>query len=596
MTLFSATELSKSYYEKVLFENISFGMQDGERIGVIGRNGAGKTSLLRIIAGIDVPDSGEVAFNKEVRVEYLEQLPAFDVDDTALHAVVSAYDETHGHLEDWELETRARQTLGKLGIHDPSKNVHILSGGQRKRVAIARALMAEPDLLILDEPTNHLDTSSVQWLQDDLQSTTRGLLLVTHDRYFLDAVCTRIIEIDQNRLFSYDGSYERYLERKESMIAVADSTADHQRNKLRTELAWLQKGAKARRSKQQSRIDWIEKMKKEQTTASTEFRDIDIEVGGRFLGGKIIDAIDIAVPPIITDFTYRAATKDRIGIIGANGAGKTTLLNLLAGKKPPTQGHVTIGDTVSIGFFQQEIKDLKENETVVWNVREIAEYIDVGIGRERFITAKELCDRFGFSSKQQHAYVHTLSGGERRRLGLLRILMSNPNVLFLDEPTNDFDLVTLSALEDYLAFFKGVLLIVSHDRAFLDKTVDTIWAFEDGGRIKEYPGNYSSYLEKIEAKPKKGSANKDLNTSGKDAASATADAPKKLTYKEQREYATLEAKIADLEKQNEEIVALLGSGTGSYTDHQEWAAKHDALMASIEKATTRWMELAERLS
>jgi ATP-binding cassette subfamily F protein uup len=366
-----------------------------------------------------------------------------------------------------------------------------MSGGQRKRVAIARALMAQPDLLILDEPTNHLDAVSVQWLQDDLQATSRGLLLVTHDRYFLDAVCTRIIELDQHRLFSYDGSYESYLERKESMIAVADATADHQRNKLRTELAWLQKGAKARRTKQQSRIDWIDKMQREQKTASTEFRDIDIEVGGRFLGGKIIDAVEITHGSLITNFTYRAAPSNRIGIIGANGSGKTTLLNILNGSIRPTSGHVGIGDTVTIGFFQQEIKDLDENATVVTNVRDIAEYIDAGVGRERYISAKELCDRFGFSSKQQHAYVHTLSGGERRRLGLLRVLMSNPNVLFLDEPTNDFDLVTLSALEDYLSYFKGVLLIVSHDRAFLDKTVDTIWAFEAGGVIKEYPGNYT---------------------------------------------------------------------------------------------------------
>lgn len=591
MTLFTVTDLSKSYYEKSLFERISFGMQDGERVGVIGRNGAGKTSLLRIIAGIDQPDSGDVAINREVRIEYLEQLPSFDVDDTALHAVMSAYDESHGHLEEWELETRARRTLGRLGIHDPSSNVHVLSGGQRKRVAISRALMSEPDLLILDEPTNHLDAASVQWLQDDLQSTARGLLLVTHDRYFLDAVCTRIIELDQTRLFSYDGSYEQYLERKESMIALADATADHQRNKLRTELAWLQKGAKARRSKQQSRIDWIDKMQKEQKTASTEFRDIDIEVGGRFLGGKIIDAIDVSLPPMIKDFTYRAAPKDRIGIIGANGAGKTTLLSLLAGKRTPKEGHVTIGDTVSIGFFQQELRDLLENETVVANVREVAEYIDVGVGRERFITAKELCDRFGFSSKQQHAYVHTLSGGERRRLGLLLILMSNPNVLFLDEPTNDFDLVTLSALEEYLTYFKGVLLIVSHDRAFLDKTVDTIWAFEEGGHVKEYPGNYTAYLEKIEAKPKKASASSQSGTSV-----AAADAPKKLTYKEQREYETLEAKIASLEIKSNELIAQLGSGAGTYTDHLQWAEEHKKVVANVEKATARWMELAERKS
>jgi ATP-binding cassette subfamily F protein uup len=595
MTLFSATDLSKSYYEKTLFEGISFGMQSGERIGVIGRNGAGKTSLLRIIAGLDRPDAGEVAFNRDARVEYLPQLPTFDRSDTALHAVTSAYDQSHGFLEEWELETRAKRMLGKLGIHDPLRDVHIMSGGQRKRVAIARALMAEPDLLILDEPTNHLDAVSVQWLQDDLQATSRGLLLVTHDRYFLDAVCTRIIELDQHRLFSYDGSYESYLERKESMIAVADATADHQRNKLRTELAWLQKGAKARRTKQQSRIDWIEKMQREQKTGSTEFRDIDIEVGGRFLGGKIIDAVEITHGSLITNFTYRAAPSNRIGIIGSNGSGKTTLLNILAGHIRPTSGYVDIGDTVTIGFFQQEIKDLDESATVVANVRHIAEYIDAGVGRERYISAKELCDRFGFSSKQQHAYVHTLSGGERRRLGLLRVLMSNPNVLFLDEPTNDFDLVTLSALEDYLSYFKGVLLIVSHDRAFLDKTVDTIWAFEAGGVIKEYPGNYTSYLEKVEARSKKSN---DARTDVQSQQSAAAPPPvkKKLNFNEQREFERLEREMPRLEGVIADIEAKMASGEGSYEDHHRWAEEHATATAELDTAMTRWLELSERIA
>lgn len=593
MILFTATDLTKSYYEKNLFERISFGMQDGERVGVIGRNGAGKTSLLRIVAGIDVPDSGDIAFNREVRVEYLSQLPTFDLDATALEAVVSAYDQSHGFLEDWELDTRAQQSLGKLGMHDPYLNVHTLSGGQRKRVALARALMAEPDLLILDEPTNHLDASSVQWLQDHLQNNARGLLLVTHDRYFLDAVSTRIIEIDQNRLFSYDGSYERYLERKESMIAIADSTADHQRNKLRRELAWLQRGAKARRTKQQSRINWIETMQKEQGSSSTEFRDIDIEVGGRFLGGKVIDAVNVSLSTLIKDFTYHAAPSDRIGIIGPNGAGKTTLLNALSGSKPPTKGHITIGETVTIGYFQQEIKDLKENETVVANVRDIAEYIDVGVGRERYITARELCDRFGFSSKQQHAYVHTLSGGERRRLGLLRILMSNPNVLFLDEPTNDFDLVTLSALEEYLSYFKGVLLIVSHDRAFLDTTVTTIWAFEENGKIKEYPGNYSSYLEKIEAKPKRSAESP--SSGGAEGKTPAVKATKKLTYKEQREFESLEKNIAEKETVLRSLETQMGSGEGTYQDHQQWAEDYAKLKTATEALTTRWLELSERV-
>lgn len=592
MTLFSATKVSKVYYEKILFENISFGMQDGERVGIIGRNGAGKTSLLRIVAGLDEPDAGEIAFNNEARFEYLAQLPTFEQDDTAFHAVASAYDHRHGALEEWELETLAKQTLGKLGIHDPYKHVQTMSGGQRKRVAIARALLAEPDLLILDEPTNHLDATSVQWLQDTLQNSNRGLLLVTHDRYFLDAVCTRIIEIDQSRLFSYEGSYEKYLERKEALVAVQDATADHQRNKLRTELAWLQKGAKARRTKQQSRIDWIEKMQQEQRTQGVEFRDIDIEVGGKFLGGKIIDAVDVSYRSLVTDFTYRAAPGDRIGVIGPNGAGKTTLLNLLAGRKHCDKGHISLGETVTLGFFEQEIKDLQENETVLSNVRDIAEYIDVGVGRDRYISARELCDRFGFSPKQQHAFVHTLSGGERRRLGLLRILMSNPNVLFLDEPTNDFDLVTLNALEEYLQSFKGVLLTVSHDRAFLDTTVTTIWSFEEGGRIKEYPGNYSAYLEAVEARSK--AADREAKSKQQQPPAQTA-AKKKLNFNEQRELKELEARIPELESMISSVEGKMSSGDGSYQDHQMWAEEHAQLTTELDEATLRWLELSERV-
>ncbi len=603
LTIFSASELSKSYFEKILFDNISFGIQDGERVGIIGRNGAGKTSLLRIVAGIDEPDSGIVAFNREARFDYLPQLPVFDVDDTAIHAVTKAYDPSHGHLEDWEVEIRASLYLGKLGVQNQEDNVHTMSGGQRKRVAIARALMAEPDLLILDEPTNHLDADSVQWLQDELMKSSKALLLVTHDRYFLDAVCTRILELDQLRIISYAGGYESYLERKESMIEVQDATADHMRNKLRSELAWLQKGAKARRTKQKSRIDWIHRMQVEPPKA--DIRDIEMQLGHRFLGGRVIDAVDISKHigkhPLFKKFTYRAKGLDRIGIIGPNGAGKSTLLNTLAGLAKPDEGYVTLGETVTIGYFAQEIKDLKENETVLANVREVAEFIDVGVGRDRFITAKELCDRFGYSSKQQHAYVHTLSGGERRRLGLLRILMSNPNVLFLDEPTNDFDIVTLTALEDYLQHFKGVLLIVSHDRAFLDKTVDTIWAFEANGRIKEYPGNYSAYLTKIEERPSGKTTSlarndtRDSDRSQPSEVSTTPSAqPKPLSFKERKQITQLENQLHDLEVQKAAIEEKLSAGSGDFRALQSLGEELTRTVQKIDDVTQKWLEMSER--
>ena len=595
MTLFSASGLSRTFLDVPLFDGIAFGMQEGERVGIIGRNGAGKTSLLRIIAGVDEPDEGEVARGRNVRMEYLDQAPSFDTDDTALTAVMQAYDHHHGHLEEWDLETRARRFLGKLGIHQPDRSVHDMSGGQRKRVAIARALMSEPDLLILDEPTNHLDADSVQWLQDELAQSPRALLLVTHDRYFLDAVCTRIVELDQYRLLSYDGGYEKYLERKTAMLEVQDATAAHQRNKLRRELAWLSKGAKARRTKQKSRIDWIAQMEAEPPT--TEQRSIEIELGHRFLGGRIIDADDVGVEHegrwLFRHVSWKAQPGSAIGIIGPNGAGKSTLLRVLAGRQQPDQGWVSIGESVTLGFFEQEIKDLVDTDTVLGNVRAIAEYIDVGIGRDRYISARELCERFAFNGKQQHSFVSTLSGGERRRLALLRVLMSNPNVLFLDEPTNDFDIATLNALEDYLQYFKGVLLVVSHDRAFLDKVVDTIWSFEGGGIVKEYPGNYSAYLERVESAASGREELKDTEVSrAKPRTSSKAEGtPHKRSQKEVRELADLEKRIAVLEDRKAELETLLGSSTASHDELGRLGTELHRVMEEIDVLTERWLEL-----
>lgn len=599
MTLFSASDLAKAYGETPLFDGIAFGMQAGERVGIIGRNGAGKTSLLKIVAGLDEPDAGTVARAREARFEYLNQAPTFDAGDTALQAVIRAHHAQHHHLESWEIETQARRFLGKLGIHDADTDVHTMSGGQRKRVAIARALMSEPDLLILDEPTNHLDADSVQWLQDELAYSSRALLLVTHDRYFLDAVCTRIVELDQHRLISYDGGYEKYLERKTSMLEVQEATAIHQRNKLRRELAWLAKGAKARRTKQKSRIDWIAQMEAEPPTS--EQRDITIELGHRFLGGRIIDADGLGVSLdgrwLFRDVTWRAQPGHRIGIIGPNGAGKSTLLRVLAGHQQPTNGWVNRGDTVTLGMFEQEIRDLAENETVIANVRAIAEYIDAGLGHDRYISARELCERFAFSGKQQHAYVHTLSGGERRRLGLLRVLMANPNVLFLDEPTNDFDIATLNALEEYLQYFKGVLLVVSHDRAFLDKTVDTIWSFEGGsnpalqGRIKEYPGTYSEYLEYRERTSPADAPSTAAPLPAKPKSASTK--PRKLTFKEQKELTDLDLRIPALESRRAELEQLLSAGSSDHTQLAAYGEELHQVMADIDTLTERWLELSE---
>jgi len=624
--LFSAQSLSKSYHEKTLFTSISLGIMEGERIGIIGKNGVGKSSLLKIIAGIEESDEGIVTRGKDVHIVYLSQLPQFETHDTCIQAVMSGKPEIMEMLElhrqlcstqesnldkdiadeihelsvridlqnGWTLDNQAIILLTKLGIQNVHSSVHSLSGGQKKRVALAKALLSEPDLLILDEPTNHLDADSVQWLQDHLSDYSKAILLVTHDRYFLDTISTKIIELDNHSLYTYEGNFEYYLLKKEQRIAIEESTAEHERNTLRRELAWLQKGAKARRTKQKSRIDWIANM--QEKPQQTEIRNIKIEIGNKFLGGKLIDAIGISKKIseniLFQEFTYRAAPGDRIGIIGPNGAGKSTLLNVLSGRMQPDEGYVSIGDTVSIGYFDQEVKTLKEQMTVIGNLREIAEYIDTGIGKDRFITAKELLDRFQFPAKQHHSYVHTLSGGEKRRLAMLMTLMSNPNVLMFDEPTNDFDIATLTALEEYLEYFKGVLLIVSHDRSFLDRTVETIYAFEQD-KIKEYPGNYSAYLEKVEqqARPLQVLPSEPKQQYIKQ----TSQKKKGLTFNEKREFEALEHTIQEQESALKDLeIRMQQVPAHDFKQFQELSQKQAITQQVLDESMVRWLELSEK--
>ncbi|MBM4173887.1 MAG: ABC-F family ATP-binding cassette domain-containing protein [Ignavibacteria bacterium] len=624
--LFSAQSLSKSYHEKTLFTSISLGIMEGERIGIIGKNGVGKSSLLKIIAGIEESDEGIVTRGKDVHIVYLSQLPQFETHDTCIQAVMSGKPEIMEMLElhrqlcstqesnldkdiadeihelsvridlqnGWTLDNQAIILLTKLGIQNVHSSVHSLSGGQKKRVALAKALLSEPDLLILDEPTNHLDADSVQWLQDHLSEYSKAILLVTHDRYFLDTISTKIIELDNHSLYTYEGNFEYYLLKKEQRIAIEESTAEHERNTLRRELAWLQKGAKARRTKQKSRIDWIANM--QEKPQQTEIRNIKIEIGNKFLGGKLIDAIGISKKIseniLFQEFTYRAAPGDRIGIIGPNGAGKSTLLNVLSGRMQPDEGYVSIGDTVSIGYFDQEVKTLKEQMTVIGNLREIAEYIDTGIGKDRFITAKELLDRFQFPAKQHHSYVHTLSGGEKRRLAMLMTLMSNPNVLMFDEPTNDFDIATLTALEEYLEYFKGVLLIVSHDRSFLDRTVETIYAFEQD-KIKEYPGNYSAYLEKVEqqARPLQVLPSEPKQQYIKQ----TSQKKKGLTFNEKREFEALEHTIQEQESALKDLeIRMQQVPAHDFKQFEELSQKQAVTQQILDESMVRWLELSEK--
>ncbi len=620
MNILSCSNISKTFNDKLLFDKISFGMEEGEKVGIIGKNGAGKTTLMKIVAGIEAQDEGNATFNNNVRFEFLDQLPDFTSDDTALDYVLSAKPElffllekqhslsnshnpnpellqevTHKieELDGWNYENEAKKILSQLGVNEYYKNVNTFSGGFKKRIALAKALISKPELLILDEPTNHLDADSVQWLQEKLQNSSTALLFVTHDRYFLDAVATRIVEIDQQKIFNYSGSYEEYLENKEAFLKQQEAEKIHTLSRLRVELAWLQKGVQARRTKPKSRIDWVAELAK--SIKKNEDKKIKIELGNKFLGSRIIEAHNIKKSIggklLFQDFTYIAKPKDRIGIIGPNGSGKSTLLSVLAGIQLPDSGRIEIGGSAEIGYFHQEIKDLKPTQSLAGSLKEVAEYIDVGIGRDRYLTTRDLLERFAFPRSQHASLVSTLSGGEKRRLALCRVLMANPNVLLLDEPTNDFDLQTLAALEEYLDDFLGVILIVSHDRAFLDRTVEFIWSFDGEGNIKEYPGNYSNYLEKKESEKRNKTAI--IKENKEKPKTNTNNSKKKLSYMEQREFDNLEKTIPEMETKKAEIEKLLNSiDVANYKEIERISVELSELNNSIDEATMRWLELS----
>lgn len=624
MIIVSATNISKAYSELPLFSGISFGMEQGEKVGLIGKNGAGKSTLLKIIAGLESPDSGDVVLNSNTRVEYLTQTTEYEYEDTAIDYVMNGIPELHSAFQEyhdllfetnhdldklaelshkidemngWNIESEAKQILQKVGISDFGKSLRSASGGEKKRIAIAKILIAKPDLLILDEPTNHLDADTVQWLQNELSMSGLSIIFVTHDRYFLDAIATRIIELDFEKLLFFSGNYESYLVQKQNLLLNEKATNEHLQNKLRQELEWLSRGARARRTKQKSRIDWAGKLKDD--IRFVEHKRIKIELGNSMLGTKVIEAFDIGLTiagkMLIDKFTYVAKLGDRIGIIGPNGAGKTSLLKVFAGMLKPTLGTCKFGQTVKIGYFEQDNDTLDENNTVIGSLQEIAEYINVGVGKERKITCRELLDRFLFPRNRQRSFVSTLSGGEKKRLALLRMLMSNPNVLLLDEPTNDFDIDTLNVLENYLDDFFGVLIVVSHDRAFLDRCVEFIWSFEGKGVIKEYPGNYSAYLEKketqtIEQREQK-SQEKKMESPAREK---TAIKSNKLTFKEKRELEAIESEIGDLESNIALFKEQLNDQNQDYKELKRIANELNDAMLRLDEITNRWLELSER--
>ena len=603
MNILNAEKISKTYGEKVLFDKVVLGVNKGDKIGVIGVNGTGKSTFLKIIAGIEEPDAGEIVSGRGVTVSYLAQAPQFNPGDTIVGYVIK--DKNNAS------EAEAKTILTKLGITDFDAAINTLSGGQRKRIALARTLVSPAEVLILDEPTNHLDSDMVIWLEEYIKKFKGELIMVTHDRYFLDNVTNRIVELDGGKLYGYDTNYSGFLELKTQREEMERATEAKRANILRRELEWIRRGCQARSTKQQARIDRYEDMKEasRQARASFENKALEMNSVSTRLGKKTIELSDICKSfgekKVIDDFTYIFLRDDRIGIIGKNGCGKSTLMKIITGNLKPDSGSVEIGDTVRIGYFMQENEPLDEKMTVLEFVRSIGEYVTTATGKA---TASQMCEKFLFGPKSQWTPISKLSGGEKRRLYLLSVLMSAPNVLILDEPTNDLDIETLEILEDYLDGFAGIVIVVSHDRYFLDRTVDRIFSFEGGGRLKQYEGGFSDYYEKKQAE--NGIASDGATQSVKEAVSGdtTSAKPKKyykerenklkFTYAEQKEYDTIDDDIASLESKIEELDGEIAGAATQYSRLNELMQEKADVEAQLEHKMDRGVylnDLAEKI-
>ena len=609
--------LTKSFGDLVLFENISFGIAEGQRIGLIAKNGTGKTTLLNILSGKEGYDNGNIVFRRDLRVDYLEQDPKYPEELTVLEAcfhhgnsvveLIKEYEhcmETEGHpgLEDllvrmdhekaWEYEQKAKQILSQLKIRNFDQQVKHLSGGQLKRVALANALITEPDLLILDEPTNHLDLDMTEWLEDYLRRTNLSLLMVTHDRYFLDRVCSEIIEIDNRQLYQYKGNYSYYLEKRQERIEAKSVEIERANNLYRTELDWMRRMPQARAHKAKYRQDAFYEIEK---VAKQRFNNdnVKLDVKASYIGSKIFEADHLYKSfgdlKILDDFSYIFARYEKMGIVGNNGTGKTTFIKILMGEVQPDNGTVDIGETVRFGYYSQDGLQFDEQMKVIDVVQDIAEVIELGNGKK--LTASQFLQHFLFTPETQHSYVYKLSGGERRRLYLCTVLMRNPNFLVLDEPTNDLDIITLNVLEEYLQNFKGCVIVVSHDRYFMDKVVDHLLVFNGQGDIRDFPGNYSDYRDWKEAKYQK---EKEVEKSQEEkTARVRLNEKRKMSFKEKREFEQLEKEIAELETEKALIEAQLCSGTLSVDELTEKSKRLPEVNDLIDEKTMRWLELSE---
>lgn len=619
--LLQIDSLTKSFGDHRLFENISFGIFEGDKIGLIAKNGAGKTTLLNMIAGKEPIDGGKIVFRNEIRFAYLEQSPPYDPDKTVIEScfntdndiarVISRYEEVmssgkHEEMDEvisqmdllkaWDYELRIKQILSTLKITKLDQKMGELSGGQIKRVALANVLISEPDLVILDEPTNHLDLDMVEWLEDYLSRSGISLLMVTHDRYFLDRVCTQIIEIDDFQIYSYKGNYSYYLEKREERIMNQNAETDRARNLFRKELDWMRRQPQARATKAKARIDDFYKLEEK---AKKRKRDAQLRLDGKgsYIGNKIFEAqhVDKRFDEIVItkDFNYIFARYEKMGIVGNNGTGKSTFVKMLLGDIAPDSGVFDVGETVNFGYYSQDGLQFNEESKVIDVVQEIAEVIDLGNGNK--LTASQFLQHFLFAPEKQHDYIYKLSGGEKRRLYLCTVLIKNPNFLVLDEPTNDLDIVTLNMLEEYLTSFKGCLIVVSHDRYFMDKVVDHLMVFEGNGVINEFPGNYTQYREwkaiedrRALEEQKSVAAERQSEKENIKTAEKT-----KLSFKERKEFELLEKEIEALESEKSVITQALSSGTLSSEELIDKSNRIGEVLSLIDEKTMRWLELSE---
>lgn len=614
--------LSKRFGEQLLFENISFGIGKGQKVALIAKNGMGKSTLLRIIAGKDTSETGTVIFRNDITIGILDQDPALQPENTVFEEVfnsespvlrlIKSYETAVVHNDTaaleklipemdahsaWDYDNTIKQILSELKIDTYDKKIHLLSGGQKKRVGLAKVLISNPDFLILDEPTNHLDIEMTEWLEEYLGKSNSTLLMVTHDRYFLDRVCNQIIEIDEFGLFSYDGNYAYYLEKREERIANRNQTIDKARNLMRTEQEWMRRMPQARSHKAQYRIDNFYKLK-ETASQNVSEKKLELDIQGKRLGKKILELDHVNKSfdgqCMLRDFSYKFVRGEKIGIVGKNGVGKSTFLNIITQNLQPDSGSISIGETVVYGYYKQSGISFNDNDRVIDIVKDISERIDLGNGK--IMSASQFLEYFMFTDKQQYSLVGKLSGGERRRLYLLTVLMSNPNFLILDEPTNDLDIVTLNVLEDYLSGFRGCLLVVSHDRFFTDKVVDRIFAFEGDGRIKDFPGNYTIYKNKKEEEEEQLEKEKKRNAQANTPPPASiekTDKKRKLSFKERQEIQQLETDIDQLNSEKSGIETALNSGTLSPDELMEKSNRIAEIISILDDKEMRWLELSE---